>query len=79
METIIGAKSCTWQLKLTLWPTKPTIGSLVWCAAAAAVAAAAAAPRAHNYTAALSQLLIIKDLTSLYLGTAVISALLNAD
>ena len=34
METIIGAKSCTWQLKLTLWPTKPTIGSLVWCAAA---------------------------------------------
>ena len=35
METIIGAKSCTWQLKLTLWPTKPTIGSLVWCAAAA--------------------------------------------
>ena len=35
METIIGAKSCTWQLKLTLWPTKPTIGSLVWCARAA--------------------------------------------
>ena len=43
MGTIIGAKSCTWQLKLTLWPTKPTIGSLVWCAAAGGGVAASEA------------------------------------
>ena len=49
METIIGAKSCTWQLKLTLWPTKPTIGRLsgVVRRGTVAVVTARGAPRSQ--------------------------------